>query len=260
MGRPDKLRAVKVQDTDLPPVVCHFPHGPPPAASLVLAEADDDCAEILLLRREDQAGSSSKRKRAQRRLVAKFPRGPITACRESVDGFVRGAQLVYEGKNYGGTDSRVHHRNQHAVGVYDKASGVLRVVPADLYAMRPASAKVAVELPAESKETLQLRGRQKLTQKFGSVRRKQELQRYQMNMTSEENLASDGADIGGALEKGVELAAAAASAAAASFEASRSFLPEGFDKETLIVSEIYPINTLIPPSTREQGAHIETLL
>ena len=51
-----------------------------------------------------------------------------------------------------------------------------------------------------------------------------------------------------------------ASAAAASFEASRSFLPEGFDKETLIVSEIYPIDTLIPPSTREQGAHIETLL
>jgi hypothetical protein len=199
-----KIKVAKVKKGELAPIVAYFPNGPPPATSLALAVSEPDDADLELQQRADQGGS--KRKRAHRRLIAKLPRGEITASRTTREGYVQGEQLVYEGKNYGGADSRAQQRNHYAIGVFDKKTGVLRVVPAELFAMRPAAKKLAIDLPAEDDRTQQLYGRQKLTQKFGSVKRKQELQRYQMNQTGEENLVSGGADLGGALEKGAELA------------------------------------------------------
>jgi hypothetical protein len=230
-----------------PPVIGHFPNGPPPEASLKRGAAVGGMAggdgHIQLLRR-------SKR----RRINVKLPRGQIRAQEGRAAGFVERDSLVYEGKNFGGADSRSQRRCRYAVGVFDRRTRELRIVPGELFALRPARGPerdAAAVLPAEDEKTQALRGRQKLTQKFGSVRRRQELERYQMNATGEENMAGEaGDDLGGALSRGKVQAAAAASAAAAAFDRNRSFLPAGYDRETTEVSQIYPLSTLIPEPVR----------
>ena len=230
-----RLRVRPSTEDEAPPIVCHFPHGPPPAASLP-AEEGSVRAEVEVLR------STSKRRRDQRRVVAKLPRQSAAHSRAAAAaGFVDGQHIAYEGQNYSeGADPRV--RSQYAVGVYHRPSGELRIVPAELIGLRPVREAAAVRLPEEDQATASLAGRQKLTQKFGSVRRKQELARYQLNALTEENMGSEAAELMGTqIEKSARASAATRDAAAESYEKSRSFLPEGYDQETTVVEEVYPI-------------------
>lgn len=231
-----------------PPLIAHFPSGPPPPASLPRKPtAGGTQAQVEVL------GSTSRRKRDHRRVVARLPRhaGLGGAARPGSGGFVDQEHLVYEGQNFGdGADART--RSQYAVGVFDRTSGELRIVPAQLLALRPVRIKAAVLLPEEDEMTQSLYGRQKLTQKFGSVKRKQELQRYKLNALSGENLGSDAAEaFSSQLERSARASETMAAKTADAFEQSRSFLPKGFDAETTALAEIYPIDSLIPPSARK---------
>ena len=180
-----QLRVAAGTEEDAPPLIAHFPCGPPPPASLPKKGGAAMQPEVRVL------GSTSRRKREQRRVVARLPRhaGLATAgAGGGGGGFAEGEHIVYEGQNFGeGADART--RSQYAVGVFDRSSGELRIVPAQLLALRPVRAKAAVTLPEEDEMTQSLYGRQKLTQKFGSVKRKQELQRYKLNALSGENLS-----------------------------------------------------------------------
>ena len=243
-----QLTVPPTTDEDAPPLIAHFPSGPPPPASLPRKPtAGEAHAQVEVL------GSTSRRKRDHRRVVARLPRhaGLGSAARPGSAGFVDQDHLVYEGQNFGdGADART--RSQYAVGVFDRTSGELRIVPAQLLALRPVRTKAAVLLPEEDEMTQSLYGRQKLTQKFGSVKRKQELQRYKLNALSGENLGSDAAEaFSSQLERSARASETMAAKTADAFEQSRSFLPKGFDAETTALAEIYPIDSLIPPSARK---------
>ena len=240
-----RLRAPPAASSDAPPLVVSFPCGPPPAASLPEGAAAASESEVTVLR------GTGKRKRDQRRVVAKLPRHADKLASHTGGGFVEGEHIVYEGQNFGaGADART--QGSYAVGVYDKASGELRIVPASMLALRPVRAADAVALPEEDEMTQGLYGRQKLTQKFGSVKRKQELVRYKLNALTDENMGSDAAEaFGTQLERSARASETTASKAAEAYEQSRAFLPQGFDQETNQLSEVYPIETLIPTSARK---------
>ncbi len=240
-------------EEEQPPLIAHFPSGPPPPGSLPDTRKTKHRAEgAQAMQPEVQVlGSTSRRKREQRRVVARLPRHAGLATTGGGGGFVEGDHLVYEGQNFGdGVDART--RSQYAVGVFDRSTGELRIVPAQLLALRPVRAKTAVMLPEEDEMTQSLYGRQKLTQKFGSVKRKQELQRYKLNALSGENLGSDAAEaFSSQLERSARASETMAAKTADAFEQSRSFLPKGFDPETTTLKDIYPIDSLIPPSARQ---------
>jgi hypothetical protein len=242
-----QLRVAAGAEEDAPPLIAHFPCGPPPPASLPRKGGTEVQTDVQVL------GSTSRRKREQRRVVARLPRhaGLAAADAGGDGGFVEGEHIVYEGQNFGeGADARTC--SQYAVGVFDRSSGELRIVPAQLLALRPVRAKAAVQLPEEDEMTQSLYGRQKLTQKFGSVKRKQELQRYKLNALSGENLGSDAAEaFSSQLERSARASETMAAKTADAFEQSRSFVPKGFDPETATLADIYPIDSLIPPSARK---------
>jgi GTP cyclohydrolase II len=242
-----RLRVPAPAEHEAKPLIVHFPSGPPPAASLPKSAASGGAAAAKV----EVLGSTSKRKRDQRKVVARLPRHDAGSSAAVASGFVEGEHIVYEGQNFGeGADART--RSQYAVGVYDKKSGELRIVPAQLLALRPVRAKTEVALPEEDEMTQSLYGRQKLTQKFGSVKRKQELVRYKLNELSGENLGSDAAEaFGSQLERSARASESVASKAAEEFEQARSFLPKGYDLETNKEADVYPIDSIIPPSARK---------
>ena len=240
-----RLRAPASTDRDAPPLVVSFPNGPPPAASLPEGAAAASESQVSVMR------GTGKRKRDQRKVVAKLPRHAEKLATYSGGGFVDGEHIVYEGQNFGaGADART--QGSYAVGVYDKASGELRIVPASMLALRPVRVAETVAMPEEGDEYEGLYGRQKLTQKFGSVKRKSELARYKLNALTDENMGSDAAEaFGSQLERSARASESTAAKAAEAYEQSRAFLPQGFDVETNVLADIYPIETLIPNSARK---------
>jgi hypothetical protein len=222
-----KISVADTDDKDAQPLVVTFPMGAPPPTGVARQNF------TLELHK-----STEKGKRKRRRIVA-------TICDQT-----NPQPLRYEADNFSSDSGAANRSCAYAVGVYCKTTGTLRVVPADdIYSLRPALARDSStpQLPASTAEDQTMSKKMQLTAKFGSVRRKSELERYRMNRLSGDNIVSDSAaGLSKQIQKSVSDAKANAAVKAESVD--RSFLPKGYNISTANKSEIYPLSILIPES------------
>jgi len=219
-------------------LVACFPDGPPPPR---LLSASDSGLALALERH-------ARYPRERRRVVA------------------QGGGARYEGVNWGEGESR--QPAKFAVGVYDKATATLRLVPLRHKFSLRNTAKPRVgadEQAAEEEAESYAEKRQKLTATYGSVKRQNQLKASKQNALSAANILSEadgGSSIEAAVRKSAEQNALQKAGAArragvgadASSQTARKLLP----RHVLAAStaeEAYPLDGLVPAELRQ---HIES--
>ena len=194
-----KITAAKLDEKDNQPFVGLFPTGGPALTA----------PQFQL-----QVYKSTGKKKKRRRVAA------------TVHDQSSSRPMKYVADNFGDMGhSQSSSSCKYAVGVYNKSTGKLRLVPADdVFSLRPVLARDSIPDKQADDEDASMSKKMQLTAKFGSVKRQSELQRYKMNQLGLDNIVSDSA---AGLEARVEQKVSdAAATKTQNVEAiDRSFLP-----------------------------------